>query len=147
MGTKPTSVGHPQGPATGSGCKDREQSTEKSSSHVSPSLCSEQISVGRWEAEPGPLWHCKNCIRRPWNAGERALRLMSPGGVIREGEAGHSLPGWSAEGSGQGVPMPGLWAPGGGGCHICSRAWTSRKNNSLHQGYSLNPASLNNHLS
>lgn len=34
---------------------------------------------------------------------------MSPGGVIREGEAGHSLPGRSgrcrAEGSGQGVLM------------------------------------------
>lgn len=82
---------------------------------------------------------------------ERALRLVSPGGVIREGEAGHSLPGRSgrcrAEGSRQGVPMSGLWAPGGGGSHICSRAWTSRKNNSLHQGYSLNPPSLNHHLS
>lgn len=53
----------------------------------------------------------KSCIHRLWNAGERALRLVSPGGVIGEGEAGHSLPGWSGrcreEGSGQGVPMLG----------------------------------------
>lgn len=162
MGTKPTSVRYPQGPATSSGYRDRDQSTEKSPSRALPSRRSEQVSVSRWEAEqgpevasaqgsPGPSGRVRTAFTTLECWRERALRSVSPGGVIREGEAGHSLPGRSgrcrAEGSGQGVLMLGLWAPGGGGSHICSRAWTSRKNSSLHQGYSLNPPSPNHHLS
>lgn len=88
---------------------------------------------------PRSLWHwVKTAFHRPWNAAERALRLVSPGDIIRKREASHSLPGRSRMLCGR------EW----GGCaHVRStRAWTSRKNNSLHQGYSLNPPSSNSHI-
>lgn len=110
MATNPRPVGHPQGPTPSSSCRQVEQSTEEHplqqcavGSHGQHRLCLSWETQQAPAASPTPefpgssgMWRLVTIVsHRRWNAGESAMRLMTPSGLTRKGKKGHSLPGWS----------------------------------------------------